>query len=107
RYSAGLTSLLAAPLLLAPGSDLALVRAGDACWLALLWLTLALLERSAAWFTVFQAGLSTAALFAVLAWLQRQVWFVDSPLGLADPRSIDGFLIGQSLLVLAWVLARR
>ncbi len=96
--SAQLTSLLAVPLLLTPEVT-PMVHAGYALWLAVLWLVVAGVRHSPAWFTAFQAALSMALVLAVTAFLpEQQDWF--------DPRSLQAYGVGLGLLGLAWIVAR-
>jgi hypothetical protein len=95
--SARLTSLLAAPLLVLPGHA-PLVQASFALWFALLWLAIAWMQRSPAWFTAFQAALSAAVVFAVRDALPGRDW--------AEPVCLQAYGIGLGLLGLGWIAAR-
>ncbi len=107
RQSAQFTSILAIFFLVDPGPTAPWVLACDVFWLAILWLVLAIVERSAGWFTGFQAGLGAASLFAVTAWLKRCDWMNASTLGLLDPAALHAYLAGLGLLVLAWTGVRK
>jgi hypothetical protein len=103
--SAQVTSVFAVlPLVFQPEPPL--VPAVYAAWLGAVWLILAWAERSAAWFTGFQAAVSAAVLLAVSAWLDSQPWLADSPFGRTDPRALQAYGLGLGLLGLAWVAAR-
>jgi hypothetical protein len=95
--SAVLTSLAAVPLLLVPGVAARLL-AGYTLWLALVWLTIAILRRSPGWFSTCQMAVSGAVVFAVHAGLSEQDWF--------DPYSLQAYGIGLGLLGLGWIAAR-
>jgi tetratricopeptide (TPR) repeat protein len=105
QRSALVTSLLAAPLVLVPEGR-AVVLAGYAGWLALVWFAVAWVRRSPGWFTAFQAALGGAVLYAVTAWLERVDWLGAEPFDFADPRCLQSYGIGLGLLALAWVAAR-
>ncbi len=105
RRSALLTSLAAVPLL-PIGNGPTAVQAGYAAWIAMLWLATAWAGRSPAWFTAFQAALTGAVLLGATAWLQGRGWVRASPLGLADPRALQGYGVALTALGLAWVAAR-
>lgn len=95
--SARLTSVLAAPLLVLPGHA-PLVQTSFALWFALLWLVIAWMQRSPAWFTAFQAALSAAVVFTVRAALPGRHW--------AEPVCLQAYGIGLGLLGLGWIAAR-
>jgi hypothetical protein len=97
EQSAMLTSLLAVPLLFVPGVA-ARVLAGYTLWLAAVWLCVAVLRRSPAWFSAFQMAVSGAVVLAVRALLPEFEWF--------DPRSLQAYGIGLGLLGLGWIAAR-
>ena len=105
RRSALFTSLAAAPLLLVQ-EGATVVQAGYAAWIAVLWLATAWAGRSPSWFTAFQAALTGAVLLGATAWLQGRGWVRASPLGLADPRALQGYGVALTALGLAWVAAR-
>ncbi len=96
-HSAVLSSLFAVPLLLMPGIT-PLVLAGYTLWLAAVWLVVAILRRSPAWFSAFQMAVSVSVVYAVTAWLPEREWF--------DPYSLQTYGIGLSLLALIWIAAR-
>jgi hypothetical protein len=104
-WSALLASVLAVPLLFVPNNS-ALAAAGQAMWLAGVWLTVAWRQRSPAWFTAFQAALGASVLFAVTAWLQEQDWVRGERFGLLDPRSLQAYGVGLGALSLGWMLVR-
>jgi hypothetical protein len=75
-------------------------------WLAALWLVLAVRRRSADWFAAFQAALAGSVVAAITAWLYEQPWVDHQSRALADPRSLQVYGIGLSLLCAGWSAAR-
>src|SRR5205823_9625381 len=92
-------SLLAVPVALAGVERANLpALAGDAVWLSGLWLAVAVMERRPGWFTAFQAAVTAAVVFAVAASL--------GPADFVDPDGLRRFILGLSVLSLAWMAMR-
>src|SRR5439155_792707 len=105
RLCAEVGSVLAFLMLLPPGNDLTR-RALYALWAAGLWLTSAWRRRSSEWFTLFQVGLSFAALLGARAGIDATELFA----GLRDefdPRllQVHGIVLGT--LGLGWLWLRE
>src|SRR5207237_1209536 len=105
RITAMLATLPAAALLLIPTASLALEWAGCAVWLALIWLTLALVWRERGAFPVFQVALALAAVLAGVAWLAAQEAPPESALAYWQPAALHVYAVAVGLLALAWVAA--
>lgn len=107
RKTALVATGIAAALLLLPGADLALAWAGCAVWLALVWLTFALVWRERGAFPAFQVALTLAAVLTGVAWVNAQEWRPATSLGFIEPAALHAYAVAVGLLGLAWVLARR
>jgi hypothetical protein len=101
------TSMLALPLLLNAGPGRMVLLAGCAAWWAAILLALAWLQRSADWFSAFQAALALAVSYATTAWLEGQLWLANNyPQGLTDPRSLQSYGLALAGFCLAWLAVR-
>jgi hypothetical protein len=80
--------------------------AGYGCWLALIWLVLALNLRSAALFSAFQLLLYASLAFAVTAWLDARGWIEKWPDNIGSFRSLHVYGICLAGLSLLYVIAR-
>ena len=103
RTTAMVASGLAAILLFLPSAGLALEWAGNAVWLGLVWLALALVWRGRGAFPVFQIALSLAAVLCGVAWLDVPA----SAHGYFEPAALHSYSVALGLLALGWVIARR
>jgi hypothetical protein len=107
RLLALVTSLLTLlPLVFAVERGWMSPLAGQAAWLALIWLALAWQQRWPVLFAAFQAMFCVAACFAVTAWLEEQEWVARYPEDLGDPRSLQAYGVGLGVLSILWAAAR-
>jgi hypothetical protein len=97
--------LAAAGFVLAPGEHLA-PRACLALWASLLWLIAGWRQREPAWFTLFQAGLSLAALMATRAAVDTFA-LVGTSVAPLDAGLLFTYGAVLGALGLGWVLLRR
>jgi hypothetical protein len=91
------------------GSETALAGWWGLCWLAGLWLVMAVERRRPVLLTAFQAVLVVAVLFGVTAWLEMrglapEIWNLFD--GSWDPRIWQAYGVGLALLSLLWTVAR-
>ena len=107
RQTARISSCLAVPLLFFPASGLALMRAGFALWLALLWFGMVWKWKEWGTFSAAQAAVSLAAALTGFAWVERQDWWATTSLGPRDPRVVQAFGVALAVLGFVWVAARR
>src|SRR5206468_2301929 len=75
-------------------------------WLAVLWLLAGLAIEWAGVWTLFQFALSLAAVFAVVARLETQPWFIESPRPWFDPWTLEAIGIALAGLNIAWAVVR-
>jgi hypothetical protein len=101
------TAVLAALFLLFPSAGFATEWAGFAAWLAAVWFAVAWVWREVGAVYAMHLSLAAAAVLCGLAWVERQGWWADTPLGPGDPRALQAFGIALALLGLAWVAVRR
>ncbi len=80
--------------------------AGHWFWLAVLWLLTGLAIEWAGVWTLFQVALSLAAVFAVVARLEVQPWFRESPRPWLDPWTLEAVGIALAGLNIAWAVVR-
>ncbi len=106
RSSALLSICFALLLLLFPPSGQVLAWAGLAGWLGLLWLGVALLWQEKGAFVAVQGVLTWSAILAGVAWVEQQTWFSGLPMGLVDPRALQGIGLAVALLSLVWGVVR-
>ncbi len=80
--------------------------AGHWFWLAVLWLLTGLAIEWAGVWTLFQLAISLAAVFAVVARLEVQPWFRESPRPWLDPWTLEAVGIALIGLNIAWAVVR-
>jgi len=91
------------------GSETALAGGWGLCWLAGLWLVVAVEKRRRVLFTAFQMVLVVAVMFGVTAWLEARggaPQFSSLVAGSWDPRIWQAYGIGLAILSLLWMVAR-
>src|SRR5262249_42563616 len=76
------------------------------CWLAGLWLAMAVQQRQRILFTAFQLVLMVATIFGVTAWLESQGFSASLIDNSWDARVWQSYGIGLALLSLLWMSAR-
>jgi hypothetical protein len=105
RLSGQIGSMLAFALVLLPGAGMTWP-ALCALWASGLWLASAWRQRSSTWFTLFQAGLSVAALLGTRAVIDATGMFGDA-LAWLDPRVLHAYGIVLGALGLCWIGLRE
>jgi hypothetical protein len=88
------------------GSETALPGCWGLCWLAGLWLVMAVEGRQRILFTAFQLVLLVAVIFGVTAWLETQGFSGSLNDSSWDVRIWQSYGIGLALLSLLWMAAR-
>ncbi|MGI9457581.1 MAG: hypothetical protein ACR2NU_13535, partial [Aeoliella sp.] len=75
-------------------------------WLAALWLVVAVLRRSPAWFTAFQAVLAVAVGWTAISIVENEAWFAQATYPWLDPWFIAALAIALGGYCLIWIAAR-
>ena len=91
------------------GSETALAGWWGLCWLAGLWLVMAVEKRQRVLFTAFQAVLVVAVMFGVTAWLEARGWVPQFSSLVAvswDPQIWQAYGVGLALLSVLRMVAR-